>query len=226
MTTLRLISHALCPYVQRAVIALTEKGVAFERVDIDLAAKPDWFLKLSPLGKVPVLVDGDAVIFESVVIAEYIEDTTEPKLHPQDPKQRADHRAWIEFSSAVLMDMWNFYNAQDAESFEAKRKILAGRFGQIEAKLKDGPWFGGPAFSLVDAAFGPALRYFDVFDGIADFGILKDRPKLAAWRKALSERPSIRNAVGRDYALKLEDFIVARDGHLGRLIKKQGRRAA
>ena len=226
MTTLRLISHALCPYVQRAVIALTEKGVAFERVDIDLANKPEWFLKISPLGKVPVLVDGDTVIFESAVIAEYIEDTTEPKLHPQDPKQRADHRAWIEFSSAVLMDMWNFYNAQDAESFEEKRKILAGRFGQIEAKLKNGPWFAGERFSLVDAAFGPALRYFDVFDGIADFGILKDRPKLAAWRKALSERPSIRNAVGRDYALKLEDFVVARDGHLARLIKKQGRHAA
>ena len=52
---LTLISHKLCPYVQRAVIALTEKGVPFERIDIDLANKPDWFLKISPLGKVPVL---------------------------------------------------------------------------------------------------------------------------------------------------------------------------
>ncbi len=51
----KLISHKLCPYVQRAVIALNEKGAAFERVDIDLANKPDWFLKISPLGKVPVL---------------------------------------------------------------------------------------------------------------------------------------------------------------------------
>jgi glutathione S-transferase len=226
VTALRLISHTLCPYVQRAVIALTEKGVPFERVDIDLANKPEWFLKLSPLGKVPVLVDGDAVIFESAVIAEYVEDTTEPKLHPQDAKQRADHRAWIEFSSAVLMDMWNFYNAQDAESFEAKRKILVDRFGQLESKLGQGPWFAGQAFSLVDAAFGPVLRYFDVFDGIADFAVLTDRPKLARWRKTLRDRPSIRNAVARDYALKLEDFIVARDGHLGRLIKKQGRQAA
>ena len=49
----RLISHKLCPYVQRAVIALTEKGVAFERIDVDLANKPDWFLKVSPLGKPP-----------------------------------------------------------------------------------------------------------------------------------------------------------------------------
>ena len=52
---LKLISHKLCPYVQRAVIALSEKGVAFERIDIDLANKPDWFLAISPLGKTPVL---------------------------------------------------------------------------------------------------------------------------------------------------------------------------
>ena len=75
---LKLISHKLCPYVQRAVIALTEKGVPFERIDIDLANKPDWFLKISPLGKVPVLVvtgnDGKEVaLFESNVICEYIE---------------------------------------------------------------------------------------------------------------------------------------------------------
>ena len=56
---LTLISHKLCPYVQRAVIALNEKGVGFERVDIDLANKPDWFLKLSPLGKVPVKLKVD-----------------------------------------------------------------------------------------------------------------------------------------------------------------------
>ena len=66
---LKLISHKLCPYVQRAVIALTEKGVPFERIDIDLANKPDWFLKISPLGKVPVLLvetaDGEAALFES-----------------------------------------------------------------------------------------------------------------------------------------------------------------
>src|SRR6185312_836330 len=72
---LNLISHKLCPYVQRAVIALTEKGVPFERIDIDLANKPDWFLKVSPLGKTPVLLVGDHAIFESAVILEYLEET-------------------------------------------------------------------------------------------------------------------------------------------------------
>src|ERR1044072_3824574 len=102
--SLKLISHKLCPYVQRAVIALKEKGVPFERIDIDLANKPDWFLKISPLGKVPVLVverDGHEVaLFESNVICEYIEDTfPDAKLHPQDALDRAQHRAWMEFGS-------------------------------------------------------------------------------------------------------------------------------
>jgi glutathione S-transferase len=80
---LKLISHKLCPYVQRAVIALTEKGVPFERIDIDLANKPDWFLKISPLGKTPVLVVGDKAIFESAVILEYLEETQARPLHPE-----------------------------------------------------------------------------------------------------------------------------------------------
>ena len=87
--SLKLISHKLCPYVQRAVIALKEKGVPFERVDIDLANKPDWFVKLSPLGKVPVLVvstdKGEVALFESNVICEYIEETQAgARLHPAD----------------------------------------------------------------------------------------------------------------------------------------------
>ena len=104
MTKLTLISHKLCPYVQRAVIALTEKGVPFERIDIDLANKPEWFLKISPLGKTPVLLVGDTPIFESAVILEYLEDTQYPALHPADPLARAEHRAWIEFGSAILND--------------------------------------------------------------------------------------------------------------------------
>src|SRR6266567_7178425 len=117
---LKLISHKLCPYVQRAVIALTEKGVAFERIDIDLADKPDWFLKISPLGKTPVLVVGDRAIFESAVILEYLEETQAKPLHPADPLRRADHRAWIEYGSAVLNDIAGLYAAPDEATFRAK----------------------------------------------------------------------------------------------------------
>jgi glutathione S-transferase len=124
---LKLISHKLCPYVQRAVIALTEKAVAFERIDVDLAKKPEWFLAISPLGKTPVLQVGEVPIFESAVILEYLEETQPPQLHPADALSRADHRAWIEFGSAVLNDIAGFYAAADKVNFEAKTSQLEQR---------------------------------------------------------------------------------------------------
>ncbi len=117
MTKLTLISHVLCPYVQRAVISLTEKRVPFERIDVDLANKPQWFIAISPLGKTPVLKVDETAIFESAVILEYLEETQPCPLHPSDPLRRAEHRAWIEFGSAVLNDIAGFYGAVDEAVF-------------------------------------------------------------------------------------------------------------
>src|SRR5216683_642097 len=220
---LKLISHKLCPYVQRAVIALTEKGVAFERVDINLADKPDWFVAISPLGKTPVLQVGDVPIFESAVILEYLEETQPRPLHPTDPLRRAEHRAWIEFGSTVLNDIAGFYAASDEAAFKAKTSQLEQRFARLEARVAAAPWFDGEKFSLVDAVFGPVFRYFDVFDDIADFGILAGKPKLARWRKALAAQPSVRTAVRSDYPALLRDFLKRRNSWLAGL---QARAAA
>jgi glutathione S-transferase len=219
---LKLISHKLCPYVQRAVIALTEKGVAFERIDIELANKPDWFLAISPLGKTPVLQVGDIAIFESAVILEYLEETQPKPLHPADALARAEHRGWIEFGSAVLNDIAGFYAAPDEATFRAKTLQLEQRFARLEARVV-APWFDGENFSLVDAVFGPVFRYFDVFDAIADFGILSEKPKLARWRKALVARPSVRAAVSPEYPALLRDFLDRRNSWLSKL---QARAAA
>jgi glutathione S-transferase len=220
---LKLISHKLCPYVQRAVIALSEKGVAFERIDIDLANKPGWFLAISPLGKTPVLQVGDTAIFESAVILEYLEETGPKPLHPADPLSRAEHRGWIEFGSAVLSDIAGFYAAPDEATFKAKTSQLEQRFARLEQRVAAAPWFDGESFSLVDAVFAPVFRYFDVFDEIADFGILSGKPKLARWRGALAARPSVRSAVSADYPQLLCDFIDRRKSWLSGL---QARAAA
>jgi glutathione S-transferase len=221
---LKLISHKLCPYVQRAVIALTEKGVAFERVDIDLANKPDWFLAVSPLGKTPVLLVGEHAIFESAVILEYLEETQEKPLHPAGPLRRAEHRAFIEFGSAVLNDIAGLYSAPDEITFKAKAaqlevkaEQLEARFARLETRVAATPWFDGESFSLVDAVFGPVFRYFDVFDTIGEFGIFAKKPKLARWRKSLAERPSVRSAVSADYPALLRDFIDRRRSWLSQL---------
>ena len=215
-----LVSHHLCPYVQRAAIALAEKGVAFERVSIDLAVKPDWFLAISPLGKVPLLIirgdDGcQAVLFESAVICEYLEETQPGvPLHPRDAIDRARHRGWIEFGSSILVELWGFETARNAAAYEAKRQVLAEKFARVEAELGDGPLFNGEDFSLVDAVFAPIFRYFDVFDAIAPSGIFDNLPRVSAWRRNLARRRSVRDAVAEDYGDRLRAFLQHHDAHL------------
>ena len=217
--SLTLISHRLCPYVQRAVIALAEKQVPFERIDIDLANTPDWFLALSPLGKTPVLKVGETPIFESAVILEYLEETAPNPLHPADPLTRAEHRGFIEFGSVILNDIGGLYSAPDEAAFEAKRRQLADRFAAVERRLGAGPFFAAAPFSLVDAVFGPVFRYFDTFERFVDLHIFDTLPRVSAWRRVLSERASVRGAVSPDYPTLLETFLRKRGSHLSRVIE-------
>lgn len=216
---LTLVSFDLCPYVQRAAIALAEKGVPFERRDVDLANKPDWFKAISPLGKVPLLQVGDEVLFESAVIVEYLEDTQAPRLHPAEPLARARHRAWMEVGSSILADIWTLETTPDRAAFDSKAASIRDKFQRLELELGDGPYFGGERFSLVDAVFAPAFRYFDVFDRFVDLGTFADLPKVQAWRWALAARPSVRGAVVVDYEARLEAFLRRQSSWLaGRLV--------
>jgi glutathione S-transferase len=223
---LTLISYVLCPYVQRAVIALTEKRVPFERIDVDLANEPQWFTAISPLGKTPVLKVDETAIFESAVILEYLEDTQPCPLHPADPLRRAEHRSWIEFGSAMLNDIAGFYGTVDEALFIQKARAQIGKFERLEARLGTGSHFDGERFSLVDAVFGPVFRYFDVFDRIGEFGILAGKPKVSAYRQSLSTRPSVRAAVASDYNSRLWMFLRARHSHLSRIMAEAGARGA
>lgn len=213
---LTLVSFDLCPYVQRAAIALAEKGVPFERRDVDLADKPDWFRAISPLGKVPLLLVDREVLFESVVIVEYLDETESPRLHPEDAIARARHRAWMEFGSTVLADIWSIETTPDEAAFDAKVRGLREKFVRLEGELGAGPWFAGSRFSLVDAVFAPAFRYFDVFDRFVDLGVFADLPKVQAWRRALAARPSVIGAVAADYEARLEAFLRRQPSWLAR----------
>ncbi|SON57167.1 Glutathione S-transferase [Hartmannibacter diazotrophicus] len=216
-----LVSHALCPYVQRIAIALIEKGVDHDRVTVDLADKPGWFLALSPLGRTPVLKVGNAALFESAAILEYLEDTQPNPLHVADPVERARHRAWIGYGSECLNDIAGFYSAADTRTLHAKAAALHARFRVMEGQLGAGPWFGGERFSLVDAVFAPIFRYFDIFDRIEDFGVFDGLAKVTAWRQALAARHSVRDAVAGDYGDLLAAFLHRRGGALSRLMSPE-----
>lgn len=220
---LTLVSHHLCPYVQRAAIALTEKGASFERRVIHLAAKPDWFTALSPLGKVPLLLveregRAPAVLFESSVICEFVEETVDgPALHPADPLDRARHRAWMEFGSAILADLWGLETAAEQAPYDEARRKLAAKFARVEEVLGVGPYFAGEAFGLVDAVFAPVFRYFDLFDSLVDTSVFTGLPRVQAWRRALARRPSVMAAVEPDYPERLRDFLVRHEAFMLKL---------
>lgn len=206
MTVLTLISHPLCPFVQRAAIVLLEKGVEFDRINVDLSAKPEWFLALSPTGKVPVLKvrqpdADDAILFESVVICEYLNETQGgAPMYPVDALPRARHRAWIEFATQTFADGWQFLHARDSATAEAKLAAFRERLGKLESAMDKGPFFAGAEFGMVDAVYAPLFRYFGIIDATVAHHIFDGLPRISAWRAALEARASVRGAVVEDYA--------------------------
>lgn len=220
---LRLISHKLCPYVQRAVIVATEKKLTFERVDIDLANKPAWFLAISPTGKTPLLevtTEPDArvqIVFESAVIAEYLDEISGAPLLPREALERARNRSWVEFASVTLNSIGKFYAAPDRVAFEDAREELLSRLSKVEKEVLE-PWFDGSRFALVDAAFGPALRYLEVFRARGGPDLFADSPRTAAWSQRLVERPSVRSAVSPDYPDLLVEFVRKRGSYLATIL--------
>jgi glutathione S-transferase len=220
-TKYRLISHHLCPFVQRAAIAFEENGVPVERVNIDLVNKPDWFLELSPLGKVPVLVvDEETVLFESSVIAQYVDEVTGGHLLATDPAEKARQKAWMEFASTVIGNIGQLNSARTRGAYDKAREELADKWRILEANLAAGPWFAGDRFTLVDAAFAPVFRYFEVIESIADDDFFPGVPKVAAWRRRLAARTSVKSAVGPDYHERLLESFAGRDSVIGKLSRQ------
>jgi glutathione S-transferase len=221
---LQLISFELCPYVERSRIVLLEKGVPHEVTFIDLAAKPAWFLALSPMGKVPVLVVDGRPIFESAVINELIEELyPAPPLLPADPLDRAEARAWVVFANDALMPaslpaMLALAGGRTGEPLEGPLGQLRTAVARLEARLagRPGPYFLGPAFSLVDAAFAPFFRRWAVMEarGGPAARLLDAAPAVAAWAGALRARPAVVAAEPADFAARQWALLESRAAKL------------
>lgn len=214
--SLKLISFDLCPYVQRARIVLNETGLEHEVEYIDLKNKPDWFSRLSPTGKVPVLSTKEGVIFESSVISEYINEVGSGKLLPDDPFLRATHRSWIEFGSAMLGNISRLYNAKIEDDFEMIRKSLQADLARVTSNVQ-GPFYHGEKFQMIDAVYATIFRYFMVLGSryevkIAKFGIEK-----LDWCNKIMERSSVQKAIKENYYDRLDEFLFSRSSFISTL---------
>ena len=205
---LELVSFNLCPYVQRSVITLLEKNMDYKITYIDLANPPAWFLKISPFGKVPVLRVGDAVIFESAVINEYIDEISPSALHPADALQRATNRAWIEFASSLLVNQYEMMTAKDKIIFDEKYQEIRQKLLQIEPQLsRDGALFNGNKFSLVDAAIAPLFMRLNLLEQHIPGLSFATTSRLEKWRASLLSRPSVQHSVIPEFESVLLDYL-------------------
>lgn len=205
--TLQLISFVLCPFVQRAVIALREKQIEFTIEYIDLADPPNWFKQLSPLGKVPVLRVGGEVLFESSVILDYLDEVYPPRLHPVDPLRRAQHKAWIEYGSGLLMDQVAICSARDEETYRTNIDIFRGNLGRLTGPLEAGLLTGDNNFTLLDAAYAPLFMRMEAL-GRKRGELTALYPEgLASWANRVLQRPSVAGSVVDDFAPRYIDYF-------------------
>ena len=218
--TLQLVSFKLCPFVQRAVIALEEKGVDFDLTYIELDDPPPWFNRRSPFGKVPLLLVGGEVIFESAVILDYLDEVYPPKFHPQDPLLRAQHKAWIEFGSGLLMQQQAVGVAPDEAGFVEAVDTLKGQVQRIEAPLQQGLFGGDCDYSLVDAAYAPFFMRMEIQARVRPEVSEGLPPGVAAWARELLARPSLKRSVVEDFTPRYFQFLEQKGSWLAGLVRK------
>jgi glutathione S-transferase len=206
METFDLFSATLCPYVHRVRIVISEKKLPVNLIHVDLDNKPADFLDVSPDGAVPVLRHGACNVRDSTVINEYLEDAFPAvAMMPSEPAARAAAREWIRFADVRLYQHTSqLLHSEDpdvhARSLTAIKQDLLLLEKRVSAsqtfdKSQDGsdsdPYWMGPAFTLVDAAFYPWFEQFEVLQAFFGLRWPDDCKRLARWREAVAMRSSV-----------------------------------
>ena len=172
-----------CPYCARARIALAEKGIEHESLEIDLDDRPRWIYEKNSTGRVPVIEEDAWVLPESSVIMEYLEERyPDPPLLPLDPADRALARVWI-FRHGDFTKP--YYALRRGEEGAAER--FDEELARLELALQRQPWLTGVEYGLADIAYVPwVLRARDLL-GVS----LDDFPAVRSWLDRLVDRPAI-----------------------------------
>lgn len=190
---LTLYGFRICPYVERVRILLNEKNIPAEHVDVDIRNKPDWFLKISPLGKVPVLLVDDVLLFESAVINDFL-DSLSPtnSIYPADNIKKHLNKSWIEWGSTLILAAYDMTLAKEKNTFLEKKHLVEQKLAMLQEQVKNAPFFNGEYFSMIDLTYAPLFKRFDCLFRIYSIDLLAKFPTLQLWSNNVLKRPSVK----------------------------------
>ena len=199
---LRLLGRNTSGNVQKVIFLLEELGTPYSREDYGRQfnnTQDAAYLKLNPNGKVPTLVDGDTVIWESNTILRYLAGKhKKDTLYPAELAARTEVERWMDWLLAavnyqyvqVFKDSKKAANER-AATFEGDAKELAAQLSILDGAMAGKAWIAGKDFTLADVALGPIMHR------CLDFPIaLPALSNLKAWREKLKERPAFKKATG------------------------------
>lgn len=203
-TGIELFSAQVCPYSHRTRLALAEKGLDFDLIEIDIDARetPLRFRQVSPYGRVPALLHAGNQLYESNIINIYLDEAfPEPPLLPTDIGKRAQLRIWMDyFDNHFLLDWYRAIKNQESEKFDSFKRRIDAHFQMLEDAIVStsggGPYWFGSQITLLDIAIYP---FFERIPAWAHYrGIeFPDRcSHLRAWHQIMLERPSVQSEVG------------------------------
>ncbi|MGQ0835653.1 MAG: glutathione S-transferase family protein, partial [Gammaproteobacteria bacterium] len=194
--------HPLASFCHKVLIALYENETPFASHIVDLADRDASaaFLDLWPVGKIPVLQDGDRAIPETSIIIEYLDQhyAGAHPLLPDEPDERLEARLWDRFfdfyvqvpMQKVVTDRLRSDDEHDTRGVADARSNLSTAYDMIERRLADRTWAVGESFTLADCAAAPALFYAAI---VAPFP--KTHAHLAAYFERLVNRPSVKRVI-------------------------------
>jgi len=171
-----------------------------------------------------IRIDDKESLFESSAINEYLDETISPRLHPEDPIERAINRAWTDYVPTFASSVTGCAYAATKEDYEKAIAKIPEAFDRLEKPLEKqgaGPFFNGVKYSLVDAAYAPFLQRYLFLDRIKPIGQLEKFPRLKAWTEALMARPSTHSFPPAEFEAMYRTNVKRRNSYVSQFIEPE-----